>query len=193
MSCLRPSVLLQFLTTFISVQWMPCQSWGFLRWPGFDGFMKLFVLALLWSTFSEIRYITSSSMSPTIGVGDRVLIEKAKYYFRNPSRNDIVTFRAPKQPRSREEDVFIKRIVAKAGDYVQVQHGSLYVNGIAQNEDFTAERPTYTSSLTCVPKGHVYVLGDNRNNSYDSHHWGPLPVKNIIGRYVMRFHKPSKP
>ncbi|KAJ4700733.1 Chloroplast processing peptidase [Melia azedarach] len=185
MSFLRPSALYQFLITCLSVRWMPCQSWGFLRWPGLDGFVKILVGLLLWSTFSEIRFIPSSSMYPTLRIGDRIIVEKASYYFRSPSIHDIVTFRFPFQhPAIGEEDVFIKRIVAEAGDFVQVRDGSLYVNGIAQNEDFIAEQPKYTSNLTYVPNGHVYVLGDNRNNSFDSHVWGPLPVNNIVGRYI---------
>ncbi|KAK0575713.1 hypothetical protein LWI29_005710 [Acer saccharum] len=192
MSFLRPSALYNLLFTSLSLRWMPCQSLAFLRWPGLDGFFRLFVAFLLWSTFSEIRFIPSSSMYPTLRVGDRIIIEKASYYFRNPSINDIVTFKAPKQlPGLGEEDVFIKRIVAKAGDLVQVCDGSLHVNGIAQNEVFIAERPKYRSDLTCVPKGHVYVLGDNRNNSYDSHVWGPLPEKNILGRYITCCYRPS--
>ncbi|KAH9757130.1 peptidase S26 domain-containing protein [Citrus sinensis] len=128
---------------------MPCESWGFLRWPGLDGSLKILIGLLLWSTFSEIRFIPSSSMYPTLRIGDRIIVEKASYYFRNPSIHDIVTFRAP----------------------FQVRDGSLYVNGIAQNEDFIAEHPKYTSDLTYVPVGYVYVLGDNRNNSFDSHVW----------------------
>ncbi|KAH7567930.1 hypothetical protein JRO89_XS07G0192100 [Xanthoceras sorbifolium] len=171
MSFLRPSALYNLLFTSFYLRWMPCQSLAFLRWPGLDGFFRLFVALLLWSTFSEIRFIPSSSMYPTLRVGDRIIIEKASYYFRNPSINDIVTFQAPVQLPGLGEEVFIKRIVAKAGDLVQVCDGSLHVNGIAMNEDFIAERPKYTSNLTYVPKGHVYVLGDNRNNSYDSHVW----------------------
>ncbi|KAI8015854.1 Chloroplast processing peptidase [Camellia lanceoleosa] len=193
MSFLRPSVLYRFLlVTYHSLRWMPCQSWVFLRCPSLDSFIRLLIIVLLWSMFSEIRYITSSSMYPTLRVGDRIIVERASYYVRRPAIHDIVIFRAPaQQPEFMEEEIFIKRIVARAGDSVEVHHGSLYVNGIAQNEDFIAERPTYPLNLITVPRGHVYVLGDNRNNSNDSHSWGPLPVKNIVGRFVMRCHKPS--
>ncbi|KAG6671810.1 hypothetical protein I3843_16G026200 [Carya illinoinensis] len=149
---------------------MPCQSWGFLRWPGLDGLLRLFVVLLLWSTFSEIRHIPSSSMFPTLRVGDRIIVERASYYFVSPAIHDIVTFRDP----------------------TQVNHGLLYVNGIAQKEDFIAECPTYKSNLTYVPQGHVFVLGDNRNNSFDSHFWGTLPIKSILGRYVMRCYRPNR-
>ncbi|KAE8701785.1 Thylakoidal processing peptidase 1 [Hibiscus syriacus] len=180
MSFLRPCALYKSLITFPSLKWMPCQSWGFLRWPGLDGFFRFLVIALLWTTFSEIRFIPSSSMYPTLRVGDRVIVEKASYFFRSPAINDIVTFRAPDQePGFGKDAVFIKRIVAKAGDLVQVHHGSLYVNGVEQQENFIAERPSYASDLTYVPNDHVYVLGDNRNNSYDSHNWGPLPSKTL--------------
>ncbi|XP_022748860.1 chloroplast processing peptidase-like isoform X2 [Durio zibethinus] len=170
MSFLRPCASYRTLITFPSLRWMPCQSWGFLRWPGLDGLLRFVVVALLWTTFSEIRFIPSSSMFPTLRVGDRIIVEKESEFGKDA--------------------VFIKRIVAKAGDLVQVHHGSLYVNGVAQNENFIAEQPSYTSDLTYVPKGHVYVLGDNRNNSYDSHNWGPLSVENIVGRYVMCCYRP---
>lgn len=80
MSFLRPSALHQFLITSPSLRWMPCQSWGFLRWPGLDGFRRLLVVVLLWSTFSEIRHIPSSSMYPTLRVGDRIIVEKVKFW-----------------------------------------------------------------------------------------------------------------
>ncbi|XP_052201816.1 chloroplast processing peptidase-like isoform X2 [Diospyros lotus] len=172
MSFLRPSAPYQFLVAYQSVRWMPCQSWAFLRWPNLDAVLRLLVIVLLWSMFAEIRFIPSSSMYPTLGVGDRVFIERASYYIRRPAIHDIIIFRAPiQQPGFREEEIFIKRIVARAGDTVEVHEGSLYVNGISQNEDFIAEQLRYSLNTIIVPRGHVYVLGDNRNNSYDSHIW----------------------
>ncbi|XP_022141360.1 chloroplast processing peptidase-like isoform X2 [Momordica charantia] len=157
---------LLFLRPFIlysSLRWMTCQSWGFPRWPGFDGLFRFLVVLILWSMLLEIHYIPSSSMYPTLRVGDRILVEKASYYIRNPAIDDIITFRDPTQQSGRrEENIVVKRVVATSGDMVEQ-----------------------------VPEGHVYVLGDNRNNSYDSHIWGPLPIKNIVGRYLWSCHKPT--
>lgn len=98
--------------------------------------------------------------------------------FGQPKRGDIVVFRFPRQP-TRD---FIKRIVALPGEQVEIKSGIVYVNGQRLAEPYILENSTYTKPAETVPLNHYYVLGDNRNNSSDSHVWGAVPIDNIVGR-----------
>ena len=89
-------------------------------------------------------------------------------------------------------EAVIKRVVAVAGDVVEVKGGKLYVNGEMQADRYTNEPAEYELSPLRVPVGSVFVLGDNRNHSFDSHYWGFLPIKNIIGHATVRYWPPNR-
>jgi signal peptidase I len=86
-----------------------------------------------------------------------------------------------------KDQAFIKRIIAKGGDTVEVKDSKVYINNQALEEDYILESPHYNLQSVQVPKGYLFVMGDNRNNSNDSHVWGFLPETNIIGHAIFRF------
>ena len=141
------------------------------------GFVRPFVVEAFW--------IPSGSMIPTLQINDRVLVNKFIYRFTEPKPGDIVVF----QSVDDEDTDLIKRVVAVAGDRVSVRNGRLFVDGKLQDEPFTNKKfpdRTFFAPVT-VPKGHVFVMGDNRANSSDSRVFGPLPKENIEGEAFLRF------
>ncbi|GAB4352434.1 MAG: signal peptidase I [Cyanophyceae cyanobacterium] len=149
------------------------------------------VLSLLVRTFvAEPRYIPSDSMVPTLAVGDRLVVEKVTHWLRPYQPGDAIVFEPPLQLQAlgyRKDGAFIKRIIATAGQTVAVHDGRVWVNGNALVEPYIAEPPAYDLETVQVPAGSLFVMGDNRNNSNDSHVWGFLPDKNVIGRAWLRF------
>ncbi len=150
------------------------------------------VLALLIRTFvAEPRYIPSDSMVPTLEVSDRLVVEKISYHFRPPELGDIVVFDPPPQLQIQgyaRDQAFIKRIIGTPGQTVFIRDGKVYLDNQPLQEAYIVQPPNYIWGPAQVPEGAYFVMGDNRNNSNDSHVWGFLPQQNIIGRAWFRFY-----
>ena len=148
-----------------------------------------FILAIgIRTLVAEARYIPSSSMEPTLEINDRLIIEKVSYYFTSPQRGDVVVFSPTDKLKEQNfKDAFIKRVIGLPGETIEVRDGKVYVNGEAIREKYIEEAPDYNYGPETVPENQYLVLGDNRNNSYDSHYWGFVPRQNLIGRAIVRF------
>ncbi|KGG15381.1 MULTISPECIES: signal peptidase I [unclassified Prochlorococcus] len=154
----------------------------------------LLALFLRWLIL-EPRWIPSGSMLPTFQIKDRILIEKVspkinKIFHKSPVRNKIVIFNPPKAITDQgytSNRALIKRVVGIPGDKIEIHNGKLVRNGKVIEEPWVIETIRYEMEEIVVPSDSLWVLGDNRNNSLDSHIWGPLSVKNIIGTAVFRY------
>jgi signal peptidase I len=128
-------------------------------------------------------YIPSDSMQPTLKPGDRILVNKFIYRFRDPKRQEIIVFKYPVAP----ERKFVKRLIALPGDKVEIKEGQVLVNNEPLDEDYVLEESYTDFPATEVPEDNYFVLGDNRNNSEDSRYWGFVPRENIVGKPVIIF------
>ena len=148
--------------------------------------LALFIRAFV----AEPRFIPSDSMLPTLQIGDRLVVEKISYRFRTPATGEIVVFDPPQQLQIQgyaKDQAFIKRVVGTPGQTVEIQDGKVYLNDRPLDENYIAEPPAYEMKKAQVPEDQLFVMGDNRNNSNDSHVWGFLPKQNVIGHACFRF------
>ena len=125
------------------------------------------------------------SMIPTLEDGEFVLVSKLNYRFGDVERGDIIVFHYPMDP----EQELIKRVIGLPGDTINVQNGIVSVNGQSLEEPYIAAAPAYSGEWM-VPDGHLFVLGDNRNDSSDSHSWGYLPFDKVVGKAVVIYWPP---
>ncbi len=137
----------------------------------------------------ESDIVEGGSMAPGLRSGDYVLISRLAYRSRPPRRFDVVTFRAP-GPDGRE--VAVKRVVAMPGEWVWAWRGQVFVNGGHLVEPYVRSWRGGLSSPVWVPEGHVYVLGDNRDDSEDSRAWGPIPLSSVRGKAILRYFPPPR-
>lgn len=142
--------------------------------------------ARIW--FLESRYMASGSMLPTLQAGDRLVIDKWSYRFQQPQRGDVAIFYPTKTLQDNGfQDAFIARIIGLPGERLEVKNSKVYINNQPLVESYIAESPQYQWGPVLVPPNAYIVLGDNRNNAYDSHYWGFVPREYLIGKVSKRF------
>ena len=144
------------------------------------------VYAILIVTFGfQVARVEGQSMAPTLEDQDRLIVNKLAYRIGEPRRGDIVMLYYPLNP----DKSFVKRVIAEEGDSVRIVDGRVYVNDIPLQDDYVSSefRSHDDWGPQIIPEGYYFVMGDHRNNSSDSRHWGFVPKKYIIGKVQLRW------
>jgi signal peptidase I len=162
---------------------------GFLRFV-IDVLETLILSVILFAAINTVSArirVDGSSMEPTLHTGEFVIVNKLSYKFSEPMIGDVIVFHFPRDP----EQEYIKRVIGLPGDRVEIRNGDVYVNDRPIEEDYIAADPAY-DIVSEVPQDSLFVLGDNRNNSSDSHNWGPVPLDFVVGKAVFVYWPPTE-
>lgn len=141
------------------------------------------IYALLQLSVQTIE-VHLGSMEPNIHEGQRIIVSKITYYIGKPQRGDIIVFYPPTNPSVE----YIKRVVGLPGEVIEINNGKIFINGKAITEPYIPQEPTYVIEPQTIPAGYYFVLGDNRNSSIDSHAFGPIPRKSLVGKAWLRYY-----
>ena len=144
------------------------------------------VYATLIVTFGfQVARVEGQSMAPTLADQDRLIVNKFAYRVGEPQIGDIVMLYYPNDPKKS----FVKRVIAEEGDQVRIVNGKVYRNDVLMDDSFVpAEFRSHDDwGPQVIPEGYYFVMGDHRNNSSDSRHWGFVPSKYIIGKVQLRW------
>jgi signal peptidase I len=153
---------------------------------GVQTLLSAAVYATLIVTFGfQVARVDGLSMAPTLEDHDRLIVNKLVYEIGEPRPGDIVMLYYPLNP----EKMFVKRVIAKEGDSVRIVDGRVTVNDIPLHDDYVpAEFRSHDDwGPQVIQQGYYFVMGDHRNNSSDSRHWGPVPKKYIVGKVKVRW------
>ncbi|MEM7334757.1 MAG: signal peptidase I [Chloroflexota bacterium] len=147
----------------------------------------LLTFFIFWMVNSVIgRYrIDGSSMNPTLQDSQYLLVNNVSYYFDGPQRGDIIVFEHPNQELN-----LIKRVIGVPGDHIEIRNQTVLVNDVELEEPYIQADPNY-SGVWDIQEGTYFVLGDNRNNSSDSHTWNALPEDKILGKAMVVYWPPQ--
>jgi signal peptidase I len=144
------------------------------------------IVAIFTTTFIfQVARVEGNAMAPTIENQNRLIVNKLAYHTGEPHVGDIVMLYYPLNP----DKTFVKRVIAEEGDRVRIVDGRVYRNDVRMDDAFVpaAFRSHDDWGPQVVPEGYYFVMGDHRNNSSDSRHWGFVPKKYIIGRIALRW------
>ncbi len=130
-------------------------------------------------------------MEPSLQDRQQLLVNKVVYYFHEPERGDVIILHPP-PPYSSKTTPFIKRIIALPGDTIEVKNRAVYVNSSKLDEPYIKEPPAYNFQQKKIPENEYFVLGDNRNNTNDSHNGWTVPRQNIIGKAWLSIWPPGE-
>src|SRR3954447_1928617 len=164
-------------------------AWRRLLAEVVSGVQTLFsaaVYATLIVTFGfQVARVDGLSMAPTLEDHDRLIVNKLVYELGDPRPGDIVMLYYPLNP----EKMFVKRVIAREGDTVRIVDGRVYVNDVPLHDEYVpAEFRSHDDwGPQVIQQGYYFVMGDHRNNSSDSRHWGPVPKKYIVGKVKVRW------
>jgi signal peptidase I len=164
----------------------PWQRMGREIVAGLQTLVSAAVYATLIVTFGvQVARVDGLSMAPTLEDHDRLIVNKLVYELGDPRPGDIVMLYYPLNP----DKMFVKRVIAREGDTVRIVDGRVYVNDVPLHDDYVpAEFRSHDDwGPQVIQQGYYFVMGDHRNNSSDSRHWGPVPKKYIVGKVKVRW------
>ncbi len=177
----------------------PPTNWKRFLFDLLETLLLAVVLYLAIDAISARVRVKGYSMRPTLDDSQFVLVSRLAYKLGDYQRGDIIIFRPPMYPEDRslwrffglpgvsdEYDDYIKRVIGLPGETIRVEGGVVLINGAPLTESYIAAPPGYTGEWV-VPEGSIFVLGDNRNDSSDSHSWGMVPMENVVGKAVLRY------
>ena len=148
--------------------------------------LSVILFAVINAVSARIR-VDGSSMEPTLSSGEYVVVNKLAYKFGTPKIRDVVVFHFPRDPQQE----YIKRVIGLPGDRIVISNGRVYVNDKELREEYIAAAPQYEDTWI-IPEDAIFVLGDNRNNSSDSHNWGSVPMDYVVGKAVLIYWPPQQ-
>jgi signal peptidase I len=150
-------------------------------------FLALIVFALLRLVVQNYR-IEGPSMQPNLQEGQFLIVNRLAYRTGEIQRGDIVVFEYPAAP---QRDL-IKRVIGLPGQQLEIVRGQVWINGQPIEEPYVSEPGIYSQTAMTIPADHIFVMGDNRNNSNDSRRWGSLPTQSIVGKAIFCYWPPSR-